>query len=157
MLIILLYLQISPLLPAVAPFSVFSFPDVLGWFPQPHPPYLHGSHWSGDTKPRGPCRLTGKCFPVGRVLIQVSMKPLKREAGRSFTILSQKESFLNLAHPSKWTTIFYYHKVSGPRAALAEKLNSCKMQGKIEDKRRRGRQRMRWLGSITSSIDMILI
>ena len=30
------------------------------------------------------------------------------------------------------------------------------MLGKIEDKRRRGWQRMRWLGGITDSIDMNL-
>ena len=30
------------------------------------------------------------------------------------------------------------------------------MLGKIEGKRRRGRQRMRWLGGITSSMDMNL-
>ena len=30
------------------------------------------------------------------------------------------------------------------------------MLGKIEGKRRRGRQRMRWLGSITDSMDMNL-
>ena len=30
------------------------------------------------------------------------------------------------------------------------------MLGKIEDKRRRGRQRMRWLDSITDSMDMNL-
>ena len=30
------------------------------------------------------------------------------------------------------------------------------MQGKIEDRRRRGRQRMRWLGGITDSADMSL-
>ena len=30
------------------------------------------------------------------------------------------------------------------------------MLGKIEDKRRRGRQRMRWLDSITDSVDMNL-
>ena len=30
------------------------------------------------------------------------------------------------------------------------------MLGKIESKRRRGRQRMRWLESITSSVDMNL-
>ena len=29
--------------------------------------------------------------------------------------------------------------------------------GKIEGKRRRGQQRMRWLGSITNSVDMNLI
>ena len=52
MLIILFYLQISPLLPAIVLFPVFSFPDVLGWFPQGHPPYLLGFHWSGDTASR---------------------------------------------------------------------------------------------------------
>ena len=30
------------------------------------------------------------------------------------------------------------------------------MPGKIEDGRRRGRQRMRWLGGITDSVDMSL-
>ena len=30
------------------------------------------------------------------------------------------------------------------------------MQGKIEGRRRRGRQRMRWLGGITDSVDMSL-
>ena len=30
------------------------------------------------------------------------------------------------------------------------------MMGKIEDRRRRGRQRMRWLYGITSSMDMTL-
>ena len=30
------------------------------------------------------------------------------------------------------------------------------MLGKIEDRRRRGRQRMRWLDGITDTIDMIL-
>ena len=37
------------------------------------------------------------------------------------------------------------------RADLFEK---TLMQGKIEGKRRRGRQRMRWLGGITDSMDM---
>ena len=30
------------------------------------------------------------------------------------------------------------------------------MPGKIEDRRRRGRQKMRWLDGITTSMDMIL-
>ena len=35
-------------------------------------------------------------------------------------------------------------------------LEKTLMMGKIEDKRRRGRQRMRWLDSITDSMDMNL-
>ena len=35
-------------------------------------------------------------------------------------------------------------------------LDKTLRQGKIEDKRRRGQQRMRWLGSITDSMDMNL-
>ena len=38
----------------------------------------------------------------------------------------------------------------------ANSLERTLMLGKIEDKRRRGRQRMRWLDSITDSMDMSL-
>ena len=38
----------------------------------------------------------------------------------------------------------------------ASSLERTLMLGKIEDKRRRGRQRMRWLDSITDSMDMSL-
>ena len=38
----------------------------------------------------------------------------------------------------------------------ANSLEMTLMLGKIEDRRRRGRQRMRWLDSITESMDMIL-
>ena len=38
----------------------------------------------------------------------------------------------------------------------ADSLEKTRMLGKIEDKRRRERQRMRWLGSITDSMDMSL-
>ena len=38
----------------------------------------------------------------------------------------------------------------------ANSLEKILMLGKIEGKRRRGRQRMRWLGGITSSMDMNL-
>ena len=38
----------------------------------------------------------------------------------------------------------------------ADSLGKTLMLGKIEGKRRRGRQRMRWLGSITDSMDMSL-
>ena len=37
-----------------------------------------------------------------------------------------------------------------------DSLEKTLMQGKIEGKRRRGQQRMRWLDGITNSIDMIL-
>ena len=38
----------------------------------------------------------------------------------------------------------------------ADSLEKTLMLGKIEDRRRRGQQRMRWLDSITSSMDMSL-
>ena len=38
----------------------------------------------------------------------------------------------------------------------ADSLKKTLMLGKIEGKRRRGQQRMRWLGSITNSMDMNL-
>ena len=38
----------------------------------------------------------------------------------------------------------------------ANSLEKTLMLGKIEGKRRRGRQRMRWLDSITNSVDMDL-
>ena len=38
----------------------------------------------------------------------------------------------------------------------ADSFENTLMLGKIEGRRRRGRQRMRWLDGITDSIDMIL-
>ena len=38
----------------------------------------------------------------------------------------------------------------------ANSLEKTLMLGKIEDRRRRGQQRMRWLGGITDSMDMSL-
>jgi len=38
----------------------------------------------------------------------------------------------------------------------ADSLEKTMMLGKIEGRRRRGRQRMRWLGGITDSMDMSL-
>ena len=37
-----------------------------------------------------------------------------------------------------------------------DSLEKTLMQGKIEGRKRRGRQRMRWLGGITDSVDMSL-
>ena len=39
---------------------------------------------------------------------------------------------------------------------ITDSLEKTLMQRKIEGKRRRGRQRMRWLGGITDSMDMSL-
>ena len=45
---------------------------------------------------------------------------------------------------------------SGPLMRRAESLEKILMLGKTEGKRRRGRQRMRWLDGITDSTDMNL-
>ena len=45
---------------------------------------------------------------------------------------------------------------SGQLMRRAGSLEKTLMLGKIEGRRRRGRQRMRWLGGITDSMDMSL-
>ena len=42
----------------------------------------------------------------------------------------------------------------GPLMPRADSLEKTQKLGKIEGKRRRGQQRMRWLGSITNTMDM---
>ena len=39
----------------------------------------------------------------------------------------------------------------------ADLLEKTLMLGKIEGRRRRGRQRMRWLGGMTDSVDMVWV
>ena len=47
-------------------------------------------------------------------------------------------------------------KIYGHLMGTADSLEKTLMLGKIEGKRRRGRQRMRWLDSITYAMDMNL-
>ena len=48
------------------------------------------------------------------------------------------------------------HEYFGHLMSRADSLENTLMLGKIEGRRRRGRQRMRWLDGITDSIDMSL-
>ena len=48
----------------------------------------------------------------------------------------------------------YFDHLMGRVNSLEEKKKKTLMLGKIESKRRRGWQRMRWLDSITNSVDM---
>ena len=50
----------------------------------------------------------------------------------------------------------YLSKEFGHLVRRADSFEKTLMLGKIEGRRRRGRQRMRWLGGITNSIDMNL-
>ena len=49
-----------------------------------------------------------------------------------------------------------HHLAQGNAKSILILLGKTLMLGKIEGKRRRGRQRMRWLGGITNSMDMSL-
>ena len=51
----------------------------------------------------------------------------------------------------KWKLQYFGHLIR-----RADSLEKTLMLGKIEGKRRRGRQRMRWLDVITDSMDMSL-
>ena len=42
----------------------------------------------------------------------------------------------------------------GPLMQRADSFEKTLMQGKIEDRRRKGQQRMKWLDGITDSMDM---
>ena len=57
-------------------------------------------------------------------------------------------AYRNVAHTY---TREYHLKKSGK---VKKRVEKTLMLGKIEDKRRRGRQRMRWLDGITDSMDM---
>ena len=61
-----------------------------------------------------------------------------------------------LTHVSVWQKPPQYCKVISLQLKLIDSFDKTLMLGKIEGRRRRGRQRMRWLDGITDSIDMSL-
>ena len=79
-----------------------------------------------------------------------------KDSGRlivSFLLLLALLKFSWLVfHGSTW----FFIRTSCCESALLIRLEKSLMKGKIEGKRRRGQQRMRWLDSITDSMDMSL-
>ena len=55
-----------------------------------------------------------------------------------------------------WEELMLKLQYLGHLMQRADSLGKTLMLGKIEDKRRRGQQRMRWLDSMTNSMDMNL-
>ena len=68
------------------------------------------------------------------------------------TARRSNQLILKEIHPEHSMKLQYY----GHLMRRADSLEKTLMLGKIEGRRRRGRQRMRWLDSITNSMDMSL-
>ena len=76
--------------------------------------------------------------------------PLGRRSNQS--ILKEINSECSLKGLMLKLTLQYF----GHLMQTADSLEKTLMLGKMEGKRRRGQQRMRWLGGITDSMDMSL-
>ena len=63
---------------------------------------------------------------------------------------------VNLEYTVKGLMLKLKLQYSGHLMQTADSLEKTLMLGKIEGRRRRGQQRMRWLDSITDSMDMSL-
>ena len=83
----------------------------------------------------------------------------------SYQSQKQKQVFLSNTYKAKLKEINFEYSLEGLMLKLqdsghltgrANSLQKTLMLGKIEDKRKRGQQRMRWLDSITDSMDMNL-
>jgi len=61
-----------------------------------------------------------------------------------------------LTHINVWQKPPQYCKVISLQLKLIDSFDKTLMLGKIEGRRRRGRQRMRWLDGVTDSIDLSL-
>ena len=113
------------------------------------PNHSWGNEDNGDLLQKVLCMqcLTHCPWPYSRALTTHA------SAGNSWTLMGKSESVsCGVTAPFSWVLVHTKFCLCPPRGSLEKTL----MLGKIEGKRRRERQRMRWLDGITNSVDMSL-